>query len=66
MLSRKAWWGGASDAGREGHWVWGSGAAVGDFVWASKKTNLEWDEPSGDDSCGNKDYLVSFNSNKVR
>ena len=31
------YWVGASDARHEGTWLWGSGAAVEDFVWMKSK-----------------------------
>ena len=31
------YWVGATDARHEGTWLWGSGAAVDDFVWMESK-----------------------------
>ena len=52
--SERNWWTCGTDIGREGEWYWASsGAAVGDFVWASYN-----DEPNGDirDNCMVLDY----------
>merc|ERR1712112_398359 len=55
------YWVGASDARHEGTWLWGSGAAVEDFVWMKNQPSTSvlqncmfwsWEgEGAGDDLC---------------